>query len=273
MGPLRVIVHAAYSFAMASLGGLFASLLAGREQTKYLLLVGVFAVLGGGVWGQFFKGRSNLSRPFGFFGGLIGGTAGIFAAGVLGANGWQLAGAVCRCPLCPGDRKASLPGAGLLPWPRMRQRPGNRRNTGAIEGGLLVAARKSPDSSHAALFDSIQPGLRPLALAHGRLRAPLPFIAGSYLIVGGLGRFVEESYRGEPQTAIIGGLRIYQWLALAAVVLGALVTTISGPPCAGHLGFAAWSLPWAIGFGLFTAFLMSVDFPESRRRFSRLAPP
>ena len=62
------------------------------------------------------------------------------------------------------------------------------------------------------------------------LGAPLPFIAGGYLVLVGLGRFVEEHYRGEPQTAIVGGLRLYQWLAMAFVFGGSVLMAIDGRP-------------------------------------------
>jgi hypothetical protein len=98
-------------------------------------------------------------------------------------------------------------------------------------------------------------------------------IIGLYLIVGGMGRFIEESRRGEPQTATFGGLRIYQWLALAGAAIGVFLTTITGPRYTNHVELAPWAFACAVVFGLFTALAMSVDFPESARRFSRLAPP
>jgi prolipoprotein diacylglyceryltransferase len=49
------------------------------------------------------------------------------------------------------------------------------------------------------------------------IHAEFSVIVGLYLILTGLGRFVEEAYRGEPQTPIIGGLRLYQWIALSTV--------------------------------------------------------
>jgi prolipoprotein diacylglyceryltransferase len=49
------------------------------------------------------------------------------------------------------------------------------------------------------------------------LAVPLPFVAGTYLALIGLGRFVEEHYSGEPQTACVARLRLYQWLAVAFV--------------------------------------------------------
>jgi hypothetical protein len=33
-----------------------------------------------------------------------------------------------------------------------------------------------------------------------------------YLILSGVLRFMEEAYRGEPQTRRLAGLPIYQWL-------------------------------------------------------------
>ena len=115
--------------------------------------------------------------------------------------------------------------------------------------------------------------LGPLLVRAWTLGAPLPLIGGMYLVLGGLCRFVEEAHRGEPQTPCFGGLRVYQWLALAAVAVGALVTTLPGPPYSNHVELAPAALGYALGFGLFTALMMSVDFPESARRFSRLAPP
>ncbi len=42
-----------------------------------------------------------------------------------------------------------------------------------------------------------------------------------------LHRFVEEGYRDEPQTAIIAGLRLYQWIAIALTIAGALITAVA----------------------------------------------
>jgi hypothetical protein len=102
--------------------------------------------------------------------------------------------------------------------------------------------------------------------------APLPMIGGLYLILGGLGRFVEEAYRGEPQTRILFGLRLYQWLAILSVVLGAAITAIGEGGNAGP--FDAPSLEALIAsaiLGVLSGLALGVDFPESNRRFARLA--
>jgi phosphatidylglycerol:prolipoprotein diacylglycerol transferase len=95
-------------------------------------------------------------------------------------------------------------------------------------------------------------------------------ITGLYFILSGMGRFVEESYRGEPQTAVRLGLRLYQWSAIVSVVLGALFTAFDNGEVAPDLSFQ-WNgvLPAAV-FGLVVWCAMGLDFPNSTRRFSRL---
>jgi prolipoprotein diacylglyceryltransferase len=103
------------------------------------------------------------------------------------------------------------------------------------------------------------------------LRAPLSLIIGVYLIITGLGRFVEESYRGEPQTAIYGGLRLYQWMAILSVVSGAIATMVADTPRT-PLPELNWaSIIAAACFGVLTSCALGLDFPESNRRFARLA--
>jgi prolipoprotein diacylglyceryltransferase len=102
------------------------------------------------------------------------------------------------------------------------------------------------------------------------LAAPLSFIAGSYLVLTGLARFVEEHYRGEPQTAWAGGLRLYQWLAIAFVLAGAGITTVGGSPAPPPSGLSGATWIWLVLLGLVTYAAYGVDFPRSNRRFSRL---
>ena len=58
---------------------------------------------------------------------------------------------------------------------------------------------------------------------------PTAMICGIYGIGNGLARFAEEAYRGEPQTAVIFGLRLYQWFAIASVCVGAVLTVLDSP--------------------------------------------
>jgi prolipoprotein diacylglyceryltransferase len=100
---------------------------------------------------------------------------------------------------------------------------------------------------------------------------PLPLIAGLYLVLAGLARFVEESYRGEPQTPVVCGLRLYQWLALLSVGAGAAVMALRTTSRAPAPDPSWAALVAAVFVGLACWFAMGVDFPASTRRFSRLA--
>jgi prolipoprotein diacylglyceryltransferase len=102
------------------------------------------------------------------------------------------------------------------------------------------------------------------------LAVPLPFIGGMYLVLIGLGRFVEEHYRGEPQTVCVAGLRLYQWLAIGFVIAGAVVTTISGAPAPLPERLTASSWPALSLLGVVTYAAFGVDFPRSDKKFSRL---
>ena len=99
----------------------------------------------------------------------------------------------------------------------------------------------------------------------------LSLVAGAYFILSAVARFMEEAYRGEPQTARFGGLAIYQWLALLFLIGGAVFTTLHGPMAPPVEGISGQPLLVAAPFGLLVWCAMGVDFPESNRRFSRLA--
>jgi hypothetical protein len=95
------------------------------------------------------------------------------------------------------------------------------------------------------------------------------FIVGIYLILNGLGRFVEESLRGEPQTPYRAGMRIYQWIAIISVIIGAICTSL---PDTGTLSFqfTPGSIIFALIMGIAVMMASGMDFPESDRRFARL---
>ena len=113
-----------------------------------------------------------------------------------------------------------------------------------------------------------------IALAVTRLwmlAAPLHLISGIYFILTGLGRFVEEAWRGEPQTPVFWRLRLYQWAAVVSVIGGALMTAVGRSAPAPAPRFAWDALLPAVVFGVAVSMAMGVDFPNSNRRFSRLA--
>jgi hypothetical protein len=221
---------------------------------------------GGALWAQWVEGSPRLMRPFGFYGGLFAVVAASFLAPapwlILGAYGvagpWLQALGRLRCLVqgCCHGRPCD-PRIGIrYTQPRSR---------------VLRIAGLAGTPVHATPLYSIACNLL-TALVTARLwsaGAPLGMIGGAFLLLNGLGRFVEEAYRGEPQTAVYAGLRFYQWIAIGTVVAGAVVTTVrtSAPPDAQ----ITWTgLAVAVVFAVVAGLALGFDAPDSNRRFGRL---
>lgn len=97
-------------------------------------------------------------------------------------------------------------------------------------------------------------------------------VIGLYLIGAGITRFIEEAYRGEPLTKIIRNLRIYQWFSVGMYFFGLIVmlfpSGITSIPETLDYGTAFVT---GVIFFLISSFAMSMDFPDSTRRYSRLS--
>jgi phosphatidylglycerol:prolipoprotein diacylglycerol transferase len=89
--------------------------------------------------------------------------------------------------------------------------------------------------------------------------------------LAGLTRFVEEHYRGEPQTGTIAGLRLYQWMSIASLVLGCVLTTFPSPAAPPPHVLSTATIVAALAAGLVAYVAYGLDFPESNRRFARLS--
>ena len=272
IGPVRVINHGIYVGLGGTLAFWIAEILAGPEARAAILVAALAAVAGAALWAQYIEGSPQLLRPFGFYGGLLGGTLGALAAPFLGATVWlvlasfsasgpwaQAVGRLrCLVQGCCHGRPASQ-SIGIRychPWSRVCRMT-------EWEGVPLHAT---------PVYSLLWNVLVGLVIARlWLLGAPLHLIVGLYFILNGLGRFVEEAWRGEPQTPVVARLRLYQWAAILSVVAGALMAALgaSGPAPAVHID---WQAPLAAaGFGLLVCCAMGVDFPASKRRFSRLA--
>jgi hypothetical protein len=268
---VRVINHGAYA-GLATFGGiLIIGALVGRGNMAAVIFAASAGLVGSALWAQTIEGSPSLLRPFGFYGGLLGVSIGALAAPLFGTPIWLLLAACCvsgpwvqsvgrlRC-LVQGCCHGSLAPAGVgISYAHQRSRVCRLSDL----GGKPIHATPL----YSILWNVV------IALAMGRLwslHVPLHFIGGVYLILNGLGRFVEEAYRGEPQTPVYRGLRAYQWVALATVVIGAVITAVASSPGAPPPSWT-WTTPVAaLGFGLVSAFALGVDFPDSSRRFARL---
>jgi protein-S-isoprenylcysteine O-methyltransferase Ste14 len=271
-GGVRVINHGAYVALAAGAGLWLVGFFLGPRHTGSIMLVAACSLLGAGIWAQLLESSSGLSRPFGYYGGIFGGCVGVLAAQLWHGDGWLMLGAFAVVsPLVQGVGRLRCLVQGCChgrPSPdylgiRYRQ-PLSRVCKLARWQDVPVY----PTPLYSILSNVVILGLAVRLWLAG---AELGFITGACLILTACARFMEEGYRGEPQTARFGGLAIYQWLAVAFVVGGMVSTSVptaAAPPVAGD-----WAQPllYAVPFGALVWFAMGVDFPESNRRFSRLA--
>ena len=272
-GPFRIINHGVYVAAAATLGVWLAGMLLGPTHAAAVVVVALCALVGAGAWGQWLEASSQLSRPFGYFGGLFGGCLGVVAAEVAWGSGWLVAGAFAiaapviqsfgrlRC-LVQGCCHGSVT---ELDWLGIRYtQPLSRVCRLARLGGMSL----HPTPLYSILANVVLFGLLARLWREG---ADMALVVGGYFVLSMLARFVEEGYRGEPQTVRFGGLPIYQWLAIACVLTGIGLTTLPAPPPPAWDGISFAPLAYAVPIGLLVWFAMGVDFPESHRRMSRLA--
>lgn len=270
-GGVRVIVHGLWAALATGSGTALVMLLLGPQAAWPVALATLGGTLGAALWAQWIEGSPALLRPYGFYGGLLGTIAGCAFAPRFGVPLWSILAAF------------GVAGPWVQAFGRLRclvQGCCHGAPCGPVVGIRYTHARSrvvrlSPFAGQPVhptpLYSMIANAFAALVLA--RLWAvgmPAPFVAGMFLVLNGLARFVEEAYRGETQTPVSQGLRLYQWIALAAIVTGAGLTTVSSAAPTGtwHPWWGALGLGAALGAVVGAA--MGVDFPGSNRRFSRL---
>jgi hypothetical protein len=270
VGPLRVIVHGVYPGLGSGLGVVVIAAALGPGGAALAFAIWLLGLLGAGAWAQAIEGR-GLSRPFGYYGGLLGCVAGVLCAPALGFGRMEaLAATALAAPLVQALGRlrclvqGCCHGAPCPAWLGIRHATPLSRVAKAGLGGVPV----HPTALYSILWN-VAVGALLLRLA--ALHAPSNLVAGAYFLLAGAGRFVEEAYRGEPQTPLVLGLRLYQWMAAGSAVAGAVLAALppypalrAGPPDPTLLAAAA------VAFAV-TGVAMGVDVPASSRRLSRLA--
>ncbi|MFZ4621963.1 MAG: prolipoprotein diacylglyceryl transferase family protein [Bacteroidota bacterium] len=271
IGSIRVINHGAYAGAGTFAGLSIIGYLLGTDAIIATMIVAFSSLICAALWAQFIEGSPALLRPYGYYGGLIGGMFGCVIGHFTGTNIWLLFAAFgtagpliqaagrLRCLVqgcCHGHRSNDVVGIRYT-HPRSR--------VVRLAGLMDISIHPTP------LYSILWNIVTGVVLARfWSLALPPTFIAGMYLILNGMGRFVEESFRGEPQTPILGKLRLYQLMAIFSVLSGIIFTMIKTDISlpAAHFN---WTSILAAGiFGLFTWFALGVDFPNSNKRFARL---
>jgi len=267
----RIINHSIY----AGLAGLVGVLILYQFGTPVhsILIISTFSLVGGALWGQFVEGSPRLLRPFGFYGALFGGIAGLLAcrivfgdpqlitaAAIALAAPWVQSIGRFRC-LVQGCCHGSLTNGSGICYTNVHSRVYH------IAG---LNGKKIHNTQLYSICCNIITGLVLFRLWYGGCSPVL--LVGLYFIFNGSTRFVEEAYRGEPQTKIIAGLRMYQWLAIASILAGILISTWqSEDVLVFHPAINAEAAVSAFIVATTWAFSMGMDFPKSNIRFSRLS--
>jgi len=272
VGPLRIINHGAYAALGVVVGIIIIDTLLGPGKSAISISIFAGGSIGAAIWAQWIEGSPALLRPLGFYGGMIGtAVAGILAALISGTHPWiVLAALVVAAPWIQGIGRLRCLVQGCCHGRLSNDRVGIRYVRPESRVSRVASLRGfpiHPTPLYSLLWNVL------VALAVGRLyllHTTAAMVGGVYLILSGLGRFVEEAYRGEPQTAIVAGLRVYQWMAIASVIVGAVITTIKGAPLTPE--FAPHPSSWLVGLacGVLAWLITGVDFPESTVRFARL---
>jgi membrane-associated phospholipid phosphatase len=271
IGPVRIINHGGYAAAAALVGMLVMNGLLGSRCEPVTASIFLCSIVGAAIWAQWVEGSPALLRPLGFYGGMVGAIAGAIPALFLGVDLWVVLTAICiAAPWIQGIGRVRCLVQGCCHGRATESVHGIRYTHPRTRVCRLAHLKEIP--IHATQVYSILwnvfTGLALVRLLE--LRCSSTLIAGVYLLMTGAGRFVEEAYRGEPQTKIIFGLRMYQWIAALTVVTGAAVTAVNAEPMPQGFEMRISSLLLAVGCGAMTWFVSGVDFPESSRRFARL---
>jgi protein-S-isoprenylcysteine O-methyltransferase Ste14 len=271
IGKVRFMSHGVFAGLGVAIGTPIVLWVGGADLVWWVAGATLFGGLTAAIWAQLIEGSPQLLRPFGYFGGVFGVLAAVVVAAVAGADAWRLLAAYAvglsfgqgvarvRCLVngcCHGRPAGDAVG---IRYTHPRTRVVRLANL----GGVPI----HPTQVYAALY-AVLVGL--VLVRFWVLGAPLAFIAGMYFVLIGLGRFVEEHFRGEPQTPAYRGLRLYQWLTLLFVVAGGVLSVMpsASAPAPGSVSGAG--LVVALGLGVVAFLAFGTDFPGSSRRYSRL---
>ena len=273
IGRFRLINHGLYAGAATLVGMLIVVLLLPASAWVDILIIAVSAVFGAGLWAQIVEGNSGLLRPFGFYGSVVGGNLALLVLALLGHDSWVIAAAFgtaapwfqgigrCRCLVQGCCHGAPHPGGTGLHYHMPKSR--------------VTAAGLADVPLYATPVYSMMSNLlvaAPVLFWCWSQHLPASFILGVSFLLNSVARFVEEAFRGEPQTPTYWGLRLYQWVALAAAVIGMGLMMVPSPRVAIDATISIDGVIVAVVLALFTTIAMGVDSPTGTTRFSRLTP-
>lgn len=272
IGPLRIINHALYPGIAAATGILIVYSFV--PNMNALLVILTCSLICAALWGQLVEGSPALLRPFGYYGSVIGGAAGVVIVHIqYNLNPMLLLAALSvAAPWIQAIGRLRCWVQGCCHGKPCAEETGIKYHHPKSRVSLISGYRNIPlhNTQLYSIASNIFTGVILLKLVS--VSASGNLITGLALILNGLARFVEEAYRGEIQTRIIYKLRLYQWLALFSILSGVIISAIPG---GGSLVLVVTdlldALPGALAGSLLAAFAMGMDFPAGRFRFSRLS--
>lgn len=277
LGPVRFIGHGVWSALAAGVATAYALALLGPSASGAVRW-DVWAVLslgfvGGAAWGYAWEGGGRLSRPFGYFGFLFGGLLGLVLHGYWAeaATGPLVAALAVAAPVAQGVGRLRCLEQGCCHG-RPVWRAYGFRVTHPCSRVVALAGLGGVPIHPTPLYSICANAVMGLMLWRWwQHQMPWTWLAGAYLLGVALTRFVEERWRGEPQTPVRWGLTLYQWLSLGLALLGMGLTACAGVPVSGDLGRPTLGDG---GLSLMVALIacvsMSVDFPRANWPLSRL---
>lgn len=273
IGPARILNHGVYAGAAAAVGVMGISALAGVAALPAVAIMALFSLAGAALWTSPIE-RTPLLRTFGYFGAILGVAASAIIMRLAGQPAsLVIAAAAAMAPWIVAIGRLQCLVQGCCHGAPTDARSGIR--VWNAHSRVVSLAGLGGQSIHATPLYSIVGNvvIGVLLLRLWRLHAPVWFVVGFYLILAGLARFVEEAYRGEPQTRRWLGLPMSQVMALVSVAVGVPLATMGGmaAPAATMRLITPAVILTAAAIGIVYWIAMGVDFPESRRRFSRLA--
>ena len=271
-GSIRFLNHGFYGSLVPFFAVLLVGTMIGEEHIFAIFIVSISTMVCSALWAQFIEGSEKLLRPFGFYGGVIGTFLGSLIASIfLNVSFLFIAAATCVvAPLAQavGRLRCLIQGCchGSLCKPNQGIRYFHERSR-VVKLAGWKGKFVYPTPVYSILANMIYGGFLIKLWING---TQISMLIGLSFIFSGLSRFIEESYRGEPQTPILWKLRLYQWISLFFIFIGALFTTISSPLSQSDFHLSLSIIAFALFSGLIALFLGGVDFPKSNKRFSRL---
>jgi len=272
-GPVRIINHGFYAGLSGFAGFLVFAGLLGPANLAAPLFISFCSLVTAGIWAQVVEGSDKLLRPFGYYGCVTGAIIGALIVDLwAGLSIFVSLGAMCvAAPLIQALGRLRCLVQGCCHGAPAPEHLGIRVTEPNSRVCHLAELRGTPvyPTPLYSIIGNLFIGMVVFRMA--RVGAPGSSIVGIYFILSSIARFVEETYRGEPQTPVFGGLKIYQWISILLLFVGSILTMIpSSPVSLDGAGTSYMIWIFAIIFGLVSGAAMGVDFPSSNKRFTRL---